>query len=136
MKVQTQSYYAGLRILSFLLSSTVIAGCSTGPEPRTSENSGTYAALAVVPAKGRAFHGYAKRDTGSAARSAATSKCSHYACKVVQEYLPGQCVHIVLGDDQIYWNQEDFTPERRQDILDFCDRIDENCQVVVSECLQ
>ena len=125
-----------MRLILSLPIVAILMGCTEAPEPKISEISGSYAALSVVPGKGRMFHGYAKRESGSVARKAAMSKCSNYNCTVVQEYNPGQCVHIVLGDDQIYWNQEGFTPERKQDILDFCNRIDENCQFIVSECLR
>ncbi len=125
-----------MRLILCLAIVAILVGCAEATEPKISEVSDTYAVLAVVPGKGRMFHGYAKRESGSVARKAAMSKCSNYDCTVVQEYSPGQCVHIVLGDDQIYWNNTGFTPERKQDVLAFCNRIDENCRFIVSECLR
>lgn len=122
-------------LLPALVLSIGLTGCASGPESQESETAVTYAALAVVPGKGRMFHGYAKRQSRRAARTEARSKCSNYDCTVVQDYKSGQCVHIVLGNDQIYWNEENFNPGHRQDVLSFCNRIDDNCQVVVSECL-
>lgn len=104
-------------------------------ETQSSATASTYAALAVVPGKGRMFHGYAKRGSAKEARKAALRKCSKSDCIVVQEYLSGRCAHFVLGDDQSYWNLRGFTPQRKQDVIAHCNRIDENCQVIVSDCL-
>ena len=110
-------------------------GCADTAKPDDSANATTFAALAVVPGQGRNFHGYAKRATATDARTEAKKKCENTKCKIIHEYKSGQCVHLVIGDDQIYWNEAPYTEIRRQEILDFCGRIDENCQVIVSECL-
>jgi hypothetical protein len=96
----------------------------------------TYAALAVVPQHGRVHHGYAKRDSIKAARAAALKKCGHARCIVAQGYRVPQCVHLVLGDGQIFWNNERFGRNERARIMDACRRVDENCSVIVSECLK
>ena len=95
----------------------------------------TYAALAVVPQRGRVFHGYAKRDSIPKARAAALLKCANKNCIVVQVYKPPQCAHLVLGNNQIFWNNKKFGKSERSNILGACKRIDDNCFVIVTECL-
>ena len=123
-----------LTVVVMLVLAAPLFSCATGT-PGTQSSATTYAAIAVVPGKGQKFHGYAKRESAAEAKRAALKKCPDYDCIVVHVYLSDQCVHIVLGDDQIYWNTGTYTPQRRQDIIDRCERIDENCQVIVSECL-
>lgn len=96
----------------------------------------TYAALAVVPQHGRVHHGYAKRDSINQARAAALRKCGHARCIVAQDYRAPQCVHLVLGDGQIFWNNDRYGRNERGRIVDACRRVDENCSVIVSECLK
>ena len=117
------------------IAAIALAACAETGKVGQSTEATTFAALAVVPGKGRTWHGYAKRSTAKEAREAAKTKCANTKCQIVSKYKSGQCVHLVLGDDQIYWNEDVFTMERRQDVLDFCENIDENCQVIVSECL-
>ena len=94
-----------------------------------------YAAFAVVPGKGAAFHGYATGASRSKAKRAALSNCRNRRCRVVQEYRSGQCAHVVLGRFQVFWNETGFTRSRGRDIMAHCRRYDENCKVVVKECL-
>ena len=121
----------------FLLVVGLSNGCATQETTETSEsdNSASYAALAVVPQQGRLYHGYAKADTASGARNSAYRKCDNTKCTVVQLYTSGQCANIALGNDQIYWNEEDFSTRSREAVMAFCGRIDTDCQIIVSECL-
>ena len=89
----------------------VLIGTTTVAEVVKAE---TYAALAVVPQHGRVHHGYAKRDSIKAARAAALRKCGHARCIVAQDYRVPQCVHLVLGDGQIFWNNDRFGRNERR----------------------
>lgn len=96
----------------------------------------TIAVLAVVPGHGRVYHGYAKRDSLPKARAAALAKCAHKNCIVVQVYTPSQCAHLALGKDQIYWNNRRFRRSERAAVLDECQRVDDTCEIIVSECIK
>jgi len=96
----------------------------------------SYAALAVVPQHGRVYHGYAQRPSLKQAKDAALRKCANARCVVSQVYQPGQCAHLVLGNNQIFWNNDRFGRSERSRILNACRRVDDNCSVILSECLE
>jgi hypothetical protein len=96
----------------------------------------TAAALAVVPGHGRVYHGYAKRDSVPNARAAALAKCARKNCIVVQVYTPPQCAHLALGKHQIFWNNRRFSRSERAAVLDECRRVDDNCEIIVSDCIK
>ena len=96
----------------------------------------TYAALAVVPKQGRIYHGYAKRESQQKARAAALRKCANRKCIIVQEYKPSQCVHLVLGNNQIFWSDRWFGKSHGGIVLDECSRVDDHCVYIVTECLR
>jgi hypothetical protein len=96
----------------------------------------TFAALAVVPKQGRVYHGYAKRDSLQKARTAALRKCAHSKCIIVQDYELSQCVHLVLGNNQIFWSDWWFGKSHGHIVLDECSRVDDHCVYIVTECLK
>jgi hypothetical protein len=122
-------------ILIACLSTLLVVGVFGGKFIE-SAHAKTYAVLAVVPGHGRVYHGYAKRDTLPKARSAALGKCAHKNCVVVQVYTAPQCAHLALGNDQIYWNNRRFRRSERGVVLDECSRVDDNCEIIVSECIK
>jgi hypothetical protein len=91
-----------------------------------------HAALAVVPKHGKQFHGLGFGATVAEAQKAALAKCSSGRCEVVQLYRPGQCVNLVIGAYQIFWNMglEDFAT-----VMRYCKKRDPACRKLVSACL-
>ena len=100
----------------------------------------TYAALAVVPKHGKQFHGLGYGATVAAAKRAALAKCSrgvwrvmpYRRCQVVQLYGPGQCVNLVIGASQIWWNS---SPKEAREVMPYCQKHDPACRKLVSACL-
>ena len=94
-----------------------------------------YAALAVVPQHGAQYHGYAKGDSKRNAHARALKACGNRRCRVVQEYRPGECVNIVLGNEQIWWDNTDFTRRAGVYTMTTCRGLDRNCRRLIAECL-
>lgn len=94
-----------------------------------------YAALAVVPKHGKQFHGLGYGSNVSQAQKAALSKCTSGRCQIVQIYRPGQCVHLVIGAYQIFWNNEHFDSKAGKEVMAFCKGQDPSCRKLTSKCL-
>jgi hypothetical protein len=120
-------------LLGMGLTACVPSARRAPPEAFTASKS--YGALAVVPGQGRDFHGYGKGTTAEAAQQAAVRACSNERCKLVQTYVTGQCVHLILGRRQIFWNDRLFSSRERKYTLQECQRVDSGCRVLRSECL-
>ena len=91
-----------------------------------------HAALAVVPKHGKQFHGLGYGATAAEAQKAALAKCSNGRCEVVQLYGPGQCVNLVIGAYQIFWNMGS---ENAESVMRYCKKRDPACRKLVSACL-
>jgi len=94
-----------------------------------------YSALAVVPKHGKQFHGLGYGSNASQAQKAALAKCSSGRCQIVQIYRPGQCVHLVIGASQIFWNNDRFGATEGKNVMKYCREQDTSCRKVVSICL-
>ena len=92
-----------------------------------------YAALAVVPQHGAQYHGYAKGDSKRNAQAGALKACGNRRCRVVQQYRPGECVNIVLGNEQIWWDNTYFTRQASDYTLATCRSSDRNCRRLIAE---
>lgn len=95
---------------------------------------GSYGALAVVPGQGREARGFGTAITAQQAKQMAMRECANARCKVVQEYQPGQCAHVVLGERQIFWNNEIYTKRELANITRYCKVHDRNCKVLLTKC--
>jgi uncharacterized caspase-like protein len=113
------------------------ASKDTSPEPHVGQalNQSLYAALAVVRGQGHDFHALGVGQSQSAASEAALAQCSSKRCEVVQSYGPGQCVHLALGDRQIFWNRNLYGVGEGEFVLGSCNKIDQHCKIVTSGCL-
>jgi|HubBroStandDraft_3_1064219.scaffolds.fasta_scaffold1257719_1 hypothetical protein len=128
MKITALASVAAAAGLSFAVTSTVVA-------QENSKVRGSYGALAVVPGQGRDFHGFATAKTIGTALDAALAQCGDKRCRLVKAYGPGQCVHIVLGERQIFWNSKLFSSREKEFVLAGCEKVDRECKTVFSECL-
>ena len=95
----------------------------------------TYAAVAVVWGQGRDFHGVGTGSTRATARKAALSACRNGRCKIATTYGPGQCIFVVLGERQVWWNDRLFSARERKYVMAQCRKEDSNCSVIYSKCL-
>lgn len=95
----------------------------------------THAAIAVVWGQGRDFHGVGTGSTSGAARKAALASCQNGRCKIATDYGPGQCIFVVLGDRQVWWNERLFSARERKYTIAQCRKEDSNCHVIYSKCL-
>ena len=102
------------------------------PPPQPS----SFAAFAVVLRHGAKFHGYGRGTTAVRAKNGALKACGNFRCKIVQQYHHGQCANVVLGTEQVWWNDTDFSEASWANILNYCAGHDKGCKVIVSECLQ
>lgn len=94
-----------------------------------------YAALAVVWKQGKKFHGLGYGATASEAKKAALTKCANPRCQIATVYRPGQCIHLVIGAYQIFWNDDRFGPKEDKAVMNFCRSQDPSCRKLKSECL-
>lgn len=94
-----------------------------------------YAALAVVPKHGAQYHGYAEAENRRLANAKALKSCGNRGCTVVQTYRPGECVNIVLGNEQIWWDNQTFTMKAKTPLMQHCRSFDRSCRVLVAKCL-
>jgi hypothetical protein len=92
-----------------------------------------HAALAVVPKHGKQFHGLGYGSTVAQAKKAALARCSNSRCQVVQLYGPGQCMNLVIGAYQIFWNTS--PAEDAKTVMRYCQNRDPGCRKLVSACL-
>jgi hypothetical protein len=95
-----------------------------------------HSALAVVPKHGRQFHGYAVANSAKEARRVALRKCANSKCIIVRRYQTPQCVHILLGDAQIFWNANRTDIGELASVLSYCQQVDRNCHILVHGCLK
>jgi hypothetical protein len=95
----------------------------------------SYGAIAVVPGQGLDFHGVAIESSASEARDAAMKRCGKSRCKIVQDYVPGQCMHVVTGYHQIFWNNALFSKREKSSILQACRKTESGCKVIKSACM-
>jgi hypothetical protein len=95
----------------------------------------TYAAIAVVWGQGRDFHGVGTGSTRATARKAALAACRNGRCKIATNYGPGQCIFVVLGERQVWWNDRLFSARERKYVIAQCRKEDSNCRVIYSKCL-
>ncbi|WP_080578775.1 DUF4189 domain-containing protein [Sinorhizobium fredii] len=95
----------------------------------------SYGSIAVVPGQGLYFHGIAIERSASEARQAALELCGKKRCKVVQNYGPGQCMHVVTGNRQIFWNDSVFSQREKTHVLRECQKIEGGCKVIKSICM-
>lgn|SRR5689334_14808883 len=112
-------------ILAFLLSVMLSADVAAAKM--------NHAALAVVPKHGKQFHGLGYGTTVAEAQKAALAKCSNGRCQVVQLYGPGQCMNLVIGAYQIFWNTS--PKEDAKTVMRYCQKRDPACRKLVSACL-
>jgi Caspase domain/Domain of unknown function (DUF4189) len=103
--------------------------------PQIGQAMGQYAALAVVRGQGHDFHGLGVGRSPIDASQAALAQCANNHCEVVQTYSPGQCVHLALGDRQIFWNRTLFAARERESVLEACSKADRRCKIATSGCL-
>jgi hypothetical protein len=121
-----------MRYLTTVLCLIQLAGCAAAPraEPQ--------AALAVVPQQGRQFHGFASAKTGDVQtiHPRALQKCGDHRCVVAQEWTKSECAILVAGTGQIFWNTEQTgnREQMREILLAHCNRIDESCRILLTEC--
>lgn len=116
------------RLIVMALAALVVSGIPAIAKP-------LYGAMAVVPGQGHDFHGEGIETSARQARRSAMSQCANKRCKVVQEYVPGQCVHVIQGQRQVFWNEELFSAREKRFVLEHCKVEDSRCSVVVSQCL-
>jgi hypothetical protein len=112
-------------VMPFLLASVIFSNVAAAKM--------NHAALAVLPKHGKQFHGLGYGATAAEAQKAALAKCSNGRCEVVQLYRPGQCLNLVIGAYQIFWNtkaSEDLTT-----VMRYCKKRDPDCRKLVSACL-
>ena len=95
----------------------------------------TYATIAVVWGQGRDFHGVGTGSTRGAARKAALAACQNRRCKIATNYGPGQCIFVVLGNRQVWWNDRLFSAREQKYVIAQCRKEDSNCHVIYSKCL-
>jgi hypothetical protein len=105
------------------------------PQKGQAMSQSLYAALAVVRGQGHDFHGLGVGQSLLDASQAALAQCANKRCEVIQTYSPGQCVHLALGDRQIYWNRTLFGALERQSVLEACSKVDRRCKIATSGCL-
>src|SRR5450631_2677356 len=106
-----------------------------GPQMGQAMGQSLYAALAVVRGQGHDFHGLGAGQSLVDASQAALAQCANKRCEVVQRYSPGQCVHLALGDRQIFWNRTLFGARERESVLETCSKADRRCKIATSGCL-
>lgn len=94
-----------------------------------------YAALAVVWKQGKKFHGLAYGSSIAEAKKVALRKCRDKRCAVATVYRPGQCVHLVMGAYQIFWNTDRFGAGESKNVMNFCKKQDPSCRKMLSHCL-
>ncbi|MBL8893432.1 MAG: DUF4189 domain-containing protein [Rhizobiales bacterium] len=94
-----------------------------------------YAALAVVWKQGKRFHGLGYGSSLAAAKKAAVEECRNKRCVVATVYRPGQCIHLVMGAYQIFWNNDGFGPGESKNVMNFCKKQDPSCRKMLSQCL-
>jgi hypothetical protein len=94
----------------------------------------SYGVLAAVRGQGRDFHGFGTGGTPEAASDAAMARCENKRCTVVQTYGPGQCAHIALGYRQIHWNNRLFSEREKEFVLENCNKVDRDCNIIISQC--
>jgi hypothetical protein len=111
-------------VLPFLLSAVISADAAAARL--------NHAALAVVPKHGKQFHGLGYGKTAAEAQKAALAKCANGRCEVVQLYGPGQCVDLVIGAYQIFWNMGS---EDAGTVMRYCKKRDPACRELISACL-
>jgi hypothetical protein len=117
---------------------TIVAQCFWTASAYTK----TGGALAVVWGQGAKFHGFSSVGSAAKNRKEAIRKCGNQRCEIAQEYHKGQCAVLVLGIGQIFWNGgkngdvKVFKPRNtvRKDLLAHCNRIDDRCQIILTEC--
>ena len=94
----------------------------------------SYGALAAVRGQGRDFHGFGTGGTPEAASDTAMARCENKRCVVVQTYGPGQCAHIALGYRRIFWNGSLFRAREKEFVLENCNKVDSDCNIIISQC--
>jgi hypothetical protein len=95
----------------------------------------TYGAIAVVWGQGRDYHGVGTGSNAGAARRAALAACRNSRCKIATKCGPGQCVFVVLGERQVWWNDRLFSAREQTFVLATCRKNDSHCKVIYSKCL-
>src|SRR5262245_8247507 len=95
----------------------------------------TYGAIAVVWGQGRDFHGIGTGSTRASARTKALAACHNGRCKIATNYGPGQCIFVVLGTRQVWWNDRLFSAREKKYTIAQCQKEDSNCRVIFSKCL-
>ena len=97
----------------------------------------TDGALAIVWGQGAKFHGFSSDGSATKNRKAAIWRCGNQRCEITQEYHKGQCAVLVLGKGQLFWNDpKSFTPTNivNNNLLAHCNRIDNSCRTILTEC--
>ncbi|WP_391564103.1 DUF4189 domain-containing protein [Rhizobium laguerreae] len=117
-----------MRFLSLFAVLLVVLGISIGAKS-------LYGAVAVVPGQGLDYHGIAIGSSAREARQSALKLCGKARCKIVQQYVSGQCIHAVTGSHQIFWNNSLFSAREKNSVLKACKKADTGCKVIQSTCL-
>jgi len=117
-----------MRFLSLFAVLSLVVGISAGAKSQ-------YGAVAVVPGQGLDYHGIAIESSAREARQTALKLCGMARCAVVQQYVPGQCIHVVMGSHQIFWNNALFSAREKSSVLRACKRAESGCKVIQSTCL-
>jgi hypothetical protein len=128
MEAEMPRSKSSIFLMSVLLA---MANCSI----QAVSTSKRYAALAVVPKHGAQYHGFAEAENRRLAIAKALKSCGNRGCTVVQTYRPGECVNIVLGNEQIWWDNQTFTMKAKTLLMQHCRGLDRNCRVLVAKCL-
>jgi hypothetical protein len=107
---------------------------SSHPSQAVAKN---FASIAAAPDDAAKYHGYGEGDNFADAKAAALRSCGNPSCEIMFNYKGGECLSMVLGDTNLFWNTEQFdtTEEMQERVLNYCGKNDTGCRPIKKLCL-